>query len=111
MTTSKVDTKVVIDFFNDFVKEINKPTVVVLDNASIHTSKLFKENISKWKQKGLELLYLPPYSPELNLIEILWKQMKYHHHRLDAYCSFDKLYSHVEKLLFGYGVDYGVNFA
>ncbi len=24
------------------------------------------------------LLFLPPYSPELNLIEILWKQAKYH---------------------------------
>ena len=41
--TTKVDTKVVIDFFNDFAKQIKKTTVVILDNASIHTSKLFRE--------------------------------------------------------------------
>jgi len=43
----------------------------------MHTSKLFKSNIKKWEEKGLHLLYLPPYSPELNLIEILWREMKY----------------------------------
>ena len=73
MTTQKVDTKVVIEFFNDFVNQIKKDTVVILDNASIHTSKLFKEHIEQWKQKGLQLLYLPPYSPELN--PIVWCQL------------------------------------
>ena len=56
------------------------------------------------------LPYLSPYLPELNLIEILSTEMKYHYHKLGAYLSFDDLYIHVEKLLLGYGVDYGVNF-
>lgn len=45
--------------------------VMVLDNAHVHPAKLltpfFKEN------PRLELLYLPPYSPQLNQIEGLWK--------------------------------------
>ena len=28
------------------------------------------------KEQGLELLYLPPYSPDLNPIEKLWSQVK-----------------------------------
>lgn len=109
-TTTKVDAKVVIDFFNDFVNQITKTTVVILDNASIHTSKLFKAEIDKWKKLGLQLLFLPAYSPELNKIEILWKQMKYHHHKLEAYLSFDNLHQHVNKLLDGFGTNYDINF-
>ena len=110
MTTQKVDTKVVIAFFNDFVNQIKKDTAVILDNASIHTSKLFKSHIAQWKQKGLQLLYLPPYSPELNLIEILWKHMKYYHHKLEAYLSFKNLFLHVQNLLVGFNKHYVINF-
>ncbi len=110
MITTKVDTQVVIDFFNDFANKITKTTVVILDNASMHTSKLFKAQVHKWKELGLELLFLPPYSPELNIIEILWKHMKYHYHKLDAYSSFDNLYEHIKKLLDGFGMNYDINF-
>ena len=78
--------------------------------ASIHTSKLFKAKIEEWEELGLQLLYLPPYSPELNKIEILWKQMKYHYHKLEAYTSFDNLLKHVKNLLEGYGINYDINF-
>ncbi|MBT5934284.1 MAG: IS630 family transposase, partial [Sulfurimonas sp.] len=37
------DTEVVIAYFNLFAEEITKPTVAVVDNASIHTSKKFKD--------------------------------------------------------------------
>jgi len=110
MIISKIDTQVVIDFFNDFVKQIKKTTVVILDNASIHTSKLFKEQIPKWEKLGLQLLFLPPYSPELNKIEILWKNMKYHWHKLDAFTSFDNLKMHIQELLNGFGKIYDINF-
>ena len=39
--------------------------------AIIHTSKKFKAKIDEWEKFGLHLLYLPPYSPELNPIEML----------------------------------------
>ena len=51
--------------------------MLVMDNASIHTSAIFQDQLPKWEQQGLDIFYLPAYSPELNLIEILWRFMKY----------------------------------
>jgi putative transposase len=54
------------------------PRVVVLDNASMHTSKAFKGQRKALAGEGIYLYYLPPYSPELNLIESVFKQVKHH---------------------------------
>ncbi|NIV28226.1 MAG: IS630 family transposase [Anaerolineae bacterium] len=51
-------------------------TVVVLDNAGFHKSKLVQERRSGWEERGLFLRYLPPYCPFLNPIEGLWKRVK-----------------------------------
>jgi len=110
MTTEKVDTDVVVEHFNNFSKYITKPTVVILDNASIHTSKKFKAKIEEWESTGLYLLYLPPYSPELNPIEILWREMKYQKVNINALSSFDKLYAHVSDLLESFGSKWDINF-
>jgi len=56
---------------------LKKPTVIVLDNARIHTSQIIKERIKVWQQRGLYLFYLPRYSPHLNIVEILWRKLKY----------------------------------
>jgi transposase len=46
---------------------------VILDNASFHKS----PKISQWiADAGCELLYLPPYSPDLNPIENRWATLK-----------------------------------
>ncbi len=39
-------------------------TVVVLDNARVHTSKAVQERRGYWEARGLYLFYLPAYSPE-----------------------------------------------
>ncbi len=49
------------------------PITLVLDNARYQKCKLV-QNLAK--DLGIELLYLPPYSPNLNLIERLWKFVK-----------------------------------
>ena len=46
------------------------PITIVLDNARYQRCKLV---IAKAEELGIELLFLPPYSPNLNLIERLWK--------------------------------------
>ena len=74
------------------------PTVVVMDNASIHTSEAFQEEIPKWEKQGLSIFYLPEYSPELNLIEILWRFMKYEWIEFWAYTSFAHLVQYVEEI-------------
>ena len=111
MRTGSVNSEITVALFNKFADRINgTPTIVILDNASMHTSKLFKSNIEKWEKMGLHLLYLPPYSPELNLIEILWREMKYRWFDLNAFASFDALWIHVKKLLDGFGSKYDINF-
>lgn len=52
---------------------------IVLDNATYNKGKMFREHIKKVeKQKNIKigLTYTPPYSPNLNLIERLWKYAK-----------------------------------
>jgi transposase len=49
--------------------------VMVLDNARIHHAKLLSKFLQDNKHR-LELIFLPPYSPELNLVEGLWKWLK-----------------------------------
>jgi putative transposase len=58
--------------------EAREPRVVVLDNASLHISKVVKAARPALAKLGIYLYYLPPYSPELNEIEAVFKQVKHH---------------------------------
>jgi putative transposase len=53
------------------------PRVVVLDNASIHASKVIRQARLGLAASGIYLYFLPPYSPELNQIEPVFRQVKY----------------------------------
>ncbi len=55
------------------VPSLKKGQTVVMDNASFHKSPKIREAIEK---AGCRLIYLPPYSPDLNPIEIFWANMK-----------------------------------
>jgi transposase len=64
--------------FAEYIESCLKPTllpedVLLLDNSSVHTSKLV---LDKLKECGIKYLFLPPYSPDLNPIELLWVTMK-----------------------------------
>jgi transposase len=64
------------DFLQYVVKENpQKHIVMVLDNARIHHAKLLKPFLRKNSQR-LTLIFLPPYSPNLNLLERIWKWLK-----------------------------------
>jgi transposase len=67
----------IVEVIDDFAGPIRKPTVLVLDNASPHTCREVMTHKAKWESLGLVLYPLPPYSPELNAIEHLWKSVKY----------------------------------
>lgn len=49
--------------------------VMILDNARIHHAKLIQPFLKEHEDR-LELVFLPPYSAQLNLIEGLWKWLK-----------------------------------
>ena len=105
-----IDAQLVIDCFNLFSKRITKKTVVVIDNAPIQTSDEFEEWIEEWKKHGLIIKYLPEYSPELNLIEILWRKIKYEWLPFSAYSSFQYLKNAVVEILGEFGSKYQISF-
>lgn len=110
---SRVTSDTVIEAFDEFIKNksSNKTCFVVLDNAKTHKSKAFKKAQERWKEQGVLLYFIPPYSPELNLIEILWRHIKYHWLDLSAYKDFDKLCEKVKEILDAYGEKYQITFA
>lgn len=113
ISTSTVNSDLVIACFDDFIKQLDgKHTVVILDNAPTHTSNKFQDKIEEWKKRGLSVYFIPPYSPNLNKIETLWRFMKYYWFELSTYLSFEHLWAYVEKVLGLYGVckDYVINF-
>ena len=85
------------------------PCIVVLDNAGIHKGEVMQERRRQWQQKGLHLYYLPPYSPELNRIEILWKQAKYFWRKFVRLTG-DDLIEEVRSIMKNYGTKFTINF-
>jgi transposase len=63
------------------------PITLVMDNARYQRCRLVME---KAAELDIELLFLPPYSPNLNLIERLWKFVK-------KECLYDTYYEHFER--------------
>jgi len=87
-----------------------KPSVLVLDNAKIHRSKLMREKLAEWEEKGFYIFNLPPYSPHLNIIEILWRKMKYEWLKPEDYFSFESLTTAIQEILNNLGAEYKINF-
>jgi len=101
---------VVVGCINDFVKQITKKTIVILDNAPTHKSKLLMEHIDQWKKEGLFLQFIPAYSPELNYIERLWKHIKYQCLSAEAFKDIEALQIHLEEVLKNINTKYQINF-
>ena len=60
-------------FTKQLLLSLEKGTVIVMDNASFHSKKRL---ILAAQNAGYKLLFLPPYSPELNPIEKFWAWLK-----------------------------------
>lgn len=76
-TEQNINSRFIFERLETFSIELKKLTVIVLDNARIHTSQIIKERIKVWQVRGLYLFYLPRYSPHLNIVETLWRKLKY----------------------------------
>lgn len=100
----------VIAAFDKFCDTLTKMTVVVIDNASMHTSHAFNACLARWARRGLFIKRLPPYSPELNLIEIIWRFLKYQWLPLSAYRSFANLKHTLRSVLDDIGSKYVISF-
>ena len=101
----------VIAFFDRLSAEVGtQPHIVVLDHAGIHRSKAVERCRRRWARQGLGLFFLPPYSPELNRIEILWKHAK-HYWRRPIGLTGVALREEVESLMRGFVTRFTIKFA
>ena len=72
----KYDAAVFLSFLKNVLQIYSqKHIVIILDNAKIHHAKLLTDFLYSNKSR-LSLLFLPPYSPNLNKIEELWGWLK-----------------------------------
>ena len=87
---ANVDTDSTISLFQALENLYPLATIIylILDNAKYHFSGRAQEYVNNSR---IQLIFLPSYSPELNLIEILWKRIKYQWLDFDAYRSFQNL--------------------
>ncbi len=110
MVEGWVNSDHVIRSFDNFIATLCKQTIIIVDNASMHTSKKFKAKLAEWEEKGVVIYYLPPYSPELNLIEIVWRFLKYQWLPLSAYQSYKALKDGLDNVLKNIGEEYTISF-
>ena len=106
-----IDSTTVIHCFDLFRQHQQNPAMVVVDNAPIHTSEDFEEELDRWQKEHLYVKFLPPYCPELNLIELLWRKLKYEWLPLDASLNFKTLTASLFDVLKGIGSKYRITFA
>lgn len=74
-TEEAVTSETVIACLDYVAQRLSRKTVLVIDNAPVHTSGAVKARQEHWQRQGLHLKFLPSYSPELNLIEHLWRKI------------------------------------
>jgi transposase len=106
-----ITSAVVISCFDWFSNQIEKRTIILIDNAPIHTSNEFNNCIEEWEKKGLIIYRLPSYSPELNIIEIVWRRIKYDWLPFEAYESFAALKKELFDVLSNIGMSYKISFS
>jgi transposase len=108
--TESFNSAFIIECLTDFAQNLPLPTVVVLDNAPLHTSAAFRAKRAEWQAKGLYLFFLPKYSPHLNRIERLWKQIKHGWLKAQDYLSLDHLKAALANILTGFGSAFTLHF-
>ena len=108
-----VDRFVLVEVFADFLSSLD-PTrrkVIVIDNAPTHVSEFFQLHEEHWtEQYKAELFPLPTYSPELNIIEILWRFVKYKWLPWKAYQAIEKLQDELGNIFLNVGNEFTISF-
>lgn len=66
------------EIFKEYIEDVLLPTlkpgdIIVMNNLRAHNANF---NQRKFKRKKVEILRLPPYSPDLNPIEMMWSVIK-----------------------------------
>ena len=105
MTTVTNDAYITSTEICELIKKVSleytgKPVFLLLDNARYQKCKAVQEFAAKLKVK---LVYIPPYSPNLNLIERLWKHTK-GRLRIKYYNNFDEFKEKINSIIENTGI-------
>lgn len=100
----------IIAFIDDFVQKMTQRTAIVIDNATVHHSDAFHDKVEEWKQQDIDIFYLPRYAPHLNIIETLWRKMKYEWLQPRDFKNLKTLEAAIDNILIKFGGDFTINF-
>lgn len=111
-TKKSIKSDFVINAIDKFVEsDLRAPrSVIFIDNAKIHHSDAFKAKIPQWQAKGVEIFYLPTYSPHLNRIETLWRKIKYEWLLPQDFESWKAITQKIEHILDKFGTEFLIEF-
>ena len=73
--SERFNARTFLRFLQRMVRFERKKVLLVLDNVSYHHARVVRVWVEENSHR-IELHFLPPYSPDLNPIEILWRQTK-----------------------------------
>ena len=110
-TRQRITSNFIIEQLERLSFAIKRITVVVLDNARVHTPQQVQERRPFWQRRGLFIFYLPPYSPHLNLAETLWRKLKYEWLQPSDYTTTDGLFYRVRQALAAVGTSLKIRFS
>lgn len=110
-STESINGERLADYLDGFSRKIDRPTFIVLDNASIHRKGEVAKKMKEWKERGLYLFFLPPYSPHLNIAETVWRMLKTQWLYPEHYRSKQILHETTREILSKIGSDYIIRFS
>ena len=110
-TEQNIDADFITEELDKLSLDIKKQTVLVLDNASVHRAQKVRECLETWQQRGLYIFYLPPYSPQLNIAERLWKELKARWLKPQDYLTADSLFYQTKLIMEAVGKKLFINFS
>ncbi len=110
-TQNAIDGTFIVEQLERFSFGLERITVLVLDNAPAHVAKRVQERRRFWQERGLFVFYLPPYSPHLNIAEVLWRELKYRWLKPQDYLETEALFYQVRQALAAVGTLLKIQFA
>lgn len=106
-----INSDFIVEFLDDLSLKVTRKTVLVLDNASIHKAKKVRVLLDDWQKRGLYIFFLPPYSPQLNIAERLWKEIKERWIKPSDYSDAENLFYAVDRICANIGKTLNINFS
>ena len=110
-TLQNINSDMVIECIDEVAQQVIRPTVLVFDNAPWHKSEKVLSKREEWAQQNVFLFFLPTYSPHLNLIETLWRKIKYEWLKPEDYTSVKTLRQALFNIIRKYDDEFSINFS